>query len=221
MYTIPLYFQVTKGATPSMAGLYLVPSVVGNTIGGLLTGIYIKRTGRYKFPTVAASVCSAVAFTSLLILWRGNTNWLEALIVFPAGFGTGVVNSSIFVGLTSGVAENEIAIAGTGLYLSGNIGTVAGISGASAIYQFVLRSNLKSVLDGRPDAAKVSQAEGRIGVHCTDNITKILKKALSDLNFVQNLGPGYRKLLLPSYVDAVHYVFGKSPLESLCTPSPD
>jgi MFS family permease len=155
MFTIPLYFQVTKGASPSEAGLYLVPSIVGNTVGALLTGIFIKRTGRYKLPTILASVCSGIAFTALLILWRGDTNWLEALIVFPAGFGTGIINSSVFVGLTSGVAEDEVAIAGSGLYLSSNIGAVAGISGASAIYQFVLQRGLKAAVAGRPDGEKV------------------------------------------------------------------
>jgi MFS family permease len=155
MFTIPLYFQVTKGASPSEAGLYLVPSIVGNTVGALLTGVFIKRTGRYKLPTVLASVCSAIAFTSLLIVWRGDTHWLEALLVFPAGFGTGIINSSVFVGLTAGVADDEVAIAGSGLYLSANIGSVVGISGASAIYQFVLQRGLKAAVAGRPDAEKV------------------------------------------------------------------
>jgi hypothetical protein len=35
-FSIPLYFQVTKGASNTEAGSYLVPAVVGNTIGGLV-----------------------------------------------------------------------------------------------------------------------------------------------------------------------------------------
>jgi hypothetical protein len=43
MFSIPLYFQVTSGASNAEAGSYLVPAVVGNTIGGLMTGLVIKR----------------------------------------------------------------------------------------------------------------------------------------------------------------------------------
>jgi hypothetical protein len=43
MFSIPLYFQVTSGASNAEAGSYLVPAVVGNTIGGLMTGLIIKR----------------------------------------------------------------------------------------------------------------------------------------------------------------------------------
>jgi formate/nitrite transporter FocA (FNT family) len=44
MLLIPLYFQVTKNSSPAEAGAYLVPSVIGNTIGGLLSGSYVKRS---------------------------------------------------------------------------------------------------------------------------------------------------------------------------------
>lgn len=43
MITIPLYFQVTARASATNAGTHLVPAVVGNAIGGLISGVYIKR----------------------------------------------------------------------------------------------------------------------------------------------------------------------------------
>lgn len=43
MYFIPMYFQVTKGVSTAQGGAYLVPAVVGNTIGGLLTGYYVQK----------------------------------------------------------------------------------------------------------------------------------------------------------------------------------
>lgn len=43
MLYIPLYFEVTQRSTAAEAGAYLIPSIVGNTVGGLSTGAYIKR----------------------------------------------------------------------------------------------------------------------------------------------------------------------------------
>lgn len=43
MVTVPLYWQVVKKASMAEAGFYLIPAVVGNTLGGLLTGRLIMR----------------------------------------------------------------------------------------------------------------------------------------------------------------------------------
>jgi formate/nitrite transporter FocA (FNT family) len=43
MCIVPIYFQVTSGASTGEAGAYLIPAVIGNTVGGLLAGAWIKR----------------------------------------------------------------------------------------------------------------------------------------------------------------------------------
>ena len=43
MFTVPLYFQVTAKVSLTDAGAHLVPAVFGNAIGGLLSGVIIKR----------------------------------------------------------------------------------------------------------------------------------------------------------------------------------
>lgn len=43
MLFIPLYFEVTQNSSTAETGSYLIPSIVGNTVGGLATGAYIKR----------------------------------------------------------------------------------------------------------------------------------------------------------------------------------
>lgn len=96
-----------------------------------------------------------LAFTLVLVLWNGKTNIAESLVVFPGGFANGVAHSAVFIGLTSGVHEEEVAIAGSGLYLSGSVGAVAGVSAASAIFQYGLRASLTATLEWRGDREKV------------------------------------------------------------------
>lgn len=43
IFIVPLFFQITKNACTAAAGTYLLPAIIGNTIGGLLSGVYIKR----------------------------------------------------------------------------------------------------------------------------------------------------------------------------------
>jgi hypothetical protein len=75
--------------------------------------------------------------------------------VFPAGFGTGIANNAVFIGLMANVADNELAIAASGLSLCSSIGSVAGLTAAAAIFQAKLASGLNEVLDGRKDKSKV------------------------------------------------------------------
>jgi hypothetical protein len=56
MISIPLYFQVTSDASSTVAGAHLLPAVVGNAIGGIVSGLIIKR---YVFFTALPS-CWAV-----------------------------------------------------------------------------------------------------------------------------------------------------------------
>jgi hypothetical protein len=51
MMLVPIYFQVSAQASVTMAGAHLMPSVMGNAVGGIISGIYIKRYVFYKlFP---------------------------------------------------------------------------------------------------------------------------------------------------------------------------
>jgi hypothetical protein len=56
MVSIPLYFQVTANASVTAAGTRLVPAVIGNPVGGLLTG-YAIRGYVMSAPNVPLRIC--------------------------------------------------------------------------------------------------------------------------------------------------------------------
>ncbi len=64
MSVLPLYLQIVKGASPTEAGLLLLPLVLGIMMSSVLSGQLTARTGRYKiFPVVGTllMVCGLVA----------------------------------------------------------------------------------------------------------------------------------------------------------------
>lgn len=125
----------------------MIPSIAGNTVGGLLSVILIRRYSCTRLLIIVPSLSSGLCFTLLLLLWRGNSSVWQALFVFPSGFATGIAHSAIFVALAVGVGDTDMAIAVSELYLSGSAGGVAGLSAASAVFQSGLRSNLHHALD--------------------------------------------------------------------------
>ena len=60
---LPLYLQIVKGATPTQAGLLLLPMTLGIMFGSILSGQIISRTGRYrKFPIIGSGLLAVSLF---------------------------------------------------------------------------------------------------------------------------------------------------------------
>lgn len=43
MYSVPLYFQTTQKMSATAAGAHLLPAVIGNAVGGILSGYFIRK----------------------------------------------------------------------------------------------------------------------------------------------------------------------------------
>jgi MFS family permease len=89
---VPLYLQVATGATPTQAGLLLVPMMLGTTAATILSGRAIARTGRYKrFPLVCLAVFGAGVGMVTLVLVVAVQNSVER-----ARLGTATAATSFF-----------------------------------------------------------------------------------------------------------------------------
>lgn len=87
---LPQYFQVLRGSSPMVAGLQMLPMVLGMMCGSILAGQLISRTGRYKIFTVFGSVMIAVA--TFLLHLVGTQTPLWAVMAMAAMLGLGLGN---------------------------------------------------------------------------------------------------------------------------------
>lgn len=211
MFTVPLYFQVTAKATSTVAGAHLVPAVVGNAIGGLVSGAVIKRTGRYKALTLGATGVAALAYLALILRWHGNTNWVESLYIFPGGFGAGVVNSTLFISIQAALDPRFTAIAASTLYLTSSIGMLGGMAGVSAVLQQSLRANLNARLTvmgfGDHKKLKVRPSQS-LASHDWLTRLQIIESAVSDVHYIDKVKPLIAKVIVSSYIEALTWTHG-------------
>ncbi|RDW91785.1 MFS general substrate transporter-53 [Coleophoma crateriformis] len=187
MMLVPMYFQISAHSSMTSAGAHLMPSVIGNAVGGLLTGYIIRRTGRYKIISIIGAVSSASSYLLMALRWHGHTSFLESLYIIPGGFGNGIALSASFISLTAGVEPCQVAIASSGLFLSSNIGMVVALSLAAAILQSTLRKQLGISLEG---------VEGR---------DQIITKALSDIEYVRSLRGWVGQIVTEAYIRSLAY----------------
>jgi EmrB/QacA subfamily drug resistance transporter len=126
---VPLFLQTTTGATPTEAGLLLVPAMLGITVSTTLAGRSIARTGRYKrFPVAGLAMMTAAL--ALLAVLAGDPSRLATglgLVLFGLGFG--MVTQVLITAVQNSVDRRElgIATATTGFFraLGGAVGAAA------------------------------------------------------------------------------------------------
>src|SRR5215213_5228376 len=108
---VPLFLQVTTGATPTEVGLLLVPAMLGITVSTTLSGRAIARTGRYKRYPVAGLALMTAALV-LLAAMAGEHSQVDtgiALVIFGLGFG--MVTQVMITAVQNSVDRRELGIA--------------------------------------------------------------------------------------------------------------
>jgi EmrB/QacA subfamily drug resistance transporter len=108
---VPLFLQATTGATPTEAGLLLVPAMLGITVSTTVAGRLIQRTGRYKRYPLAGLALMAGAL-ALLAAVAGNpsrTATALALVVFGLGFG--MVGQVLITAVQNSVDRRRLGVA--------------------------------------------------------------------------------------------------------------
>jgi EmrB/QacA subfamily drug resistance transporter len=146
MVFVPLFLQVTTGATPTQAGLLLVPMMLGITLSTNVAGRVIARTGRYKaFPVGGLALMSA-GLVGLAATATQPSRTLTAIGLVVFGLGFGVVGQVLTVAVQNDVDRRQlgVAMAATSFFrgLGGGIGAAvlgavfaarAGTSGGGAL----------------------------------------------------------------------------------------
>jgi EmrB/QacA subfamily drug resistance transporter len=108
---IPLYLQTTTGATPTEAGLLLVPMMLGITASTNLAGRAIARTGRYKRYPIFGLALMAIGLALLAALTPHPSQARTAIAIAVFGFGFGMVGQVLIVAVQNGVDRNQLGVA--------------------------------------------------------------------------------------------------------------
>ncbi|RVX76118.1 hypothetical protein B0A52_00475 [Exophiala mesophila] len=196
MFSVPLYFQVTERVSNTEAGAHLFPAVFGNTISGILSGIAIQRSGKYKTIMIIGTLLAGSCYILVSLRWNGNTGWPESLYIIPGGFGTGLVQSAAFISLQASVAKETMASAISALYLFTGLGGILGL----ALLNFILQAVLRAGFEARLVALGIDAAKRK----------EIIDKATANVDYIDQLPARLAQALVGSYVHALKWTYGVS-----------
>jgi predicted MFS family arabinose efflux permease len=108
---VPLFLQATTAASPTQAGLLLIPMMIGVAASTNFAGRRIERTGRYKrYPVTGLALMSgSLALLAALAGHPSRVTTGIAIAVFGVGFG--MVSQVLIVAVQNSVDRSELGIA--------------------------------------------------------------------------------------------------------------
>jgi MFS family permease len=145
---LPAFFQVVRGISPTVSGVYLLPTMAGLLLTSITSGQLISRTGRYRFFPIAGSALTALGLYLLSLMGVGTPAVLDALYMLVLGMGIGGVMQVLVIIVQNGVPHSELGVATSGATFFRSIGGSFGTAIFGAIFANVLAGNLARHLYG-------------------------------------------------------------------------
>ena len=156
---LPLYFQITKGSSPTRSGLELTPLMAGLLVTSIVSGQLISRFGRYKAFPVAGTALMAVGMLLLTRLEVGTASSVAMLYAAIVGLGLGMVMQVLVLAVQNSVPFAVMGVATSGSTLFRQVGGSIGVSLFGAIFAARERSELASRLPAGIHVPKTTNPE--------------------------------------------------------------
>ena len=192
--SLPLYLQIVRGKSPTVAGLMLVPLMVGIIASSQTSGRIMSRTGHYKvFPIIGTALMGVamLAFSTIALetpLWR-----FEAIMVVM-GMGLGLSMQTLVISVQNALPPKDMGIATSSVTFFRSMGATFGVAAALAI----LFSSLVGNIQDRARAAKLPSA-------LIDRFSDL--SGFNDTSVIKTLPPQIQKVILQGFADSMDTVF--------------
>ncbi|KAK4167865.1 major facilitator superfamily domain-containing protein [Cladorrhinum sp. PSN259] len=118
-YFLPVYFQAVKQSGPIESGMYLMPNIIGQLLGGVISGLLVSKLGYYLPWSVGAGMLLTVGCG--LISTYGPDTSLSKWIGYQAilGMGRGLGMQIPIIALQSFLPAEDLAV-GTAIIMFGH-----------------------------------------------------------------------------------------------------
>jgi EmrB/QacA subfamily drug resistance transporter len=156
---LPAFFQVVRGISPTISGVYLLPTMAGMLVVSITSGQVIARTGKYRYFPIAGSGVMTIGLFLVSRMSPTTSTLQDALSMLVLGAGLGGVMQVLVIIVQNGVPHSELGVATSGATFFRSIGGSFGTAIFGAIFANVLIGNLASHLHGVSLPAGFSSAD--------------------------------------------------------------
>jgi EmrB/QacA subfamily drug resistance transporter len=154
------YLQISRGYSPTAAGLLTIPMVAGMLLSSTLSGILITRTGRWKRFLVGGSLLVVAGFGTLATIDHETNMVAFGCFLFMLGVGMGMTMQNLVLAVQNTVAATDLGAASSAVAFFRSLGGTIGVSVLGAVLSARVGHLISDGLAGTPHAAGGSGSVG-------------------------------------------------------------
>ena len=156
---LPQYMQIVHGASPTKAGLMMLPMVVGMMSAGIAVGQITSRTGRIRPFPIFGSLIAGLSMIGLSFVGADTSLLVVMAGMLVLGLGIGQCMQPLTIIVQNAVPPSEIGVATSSATFFRQLGGTLGVAVFLSLLFSTLGDNIKNAFtDAAPGIAKASQA---------------------------------------------------------------
>ncbi|MEX5719641.1 MFS transporter [Geodermatophilus maliterrae] len=156
------YLQISRGYSPTAAGLLTIPMVGGLLVSSTVSGILITRYGRWKGYLVAGSLLVVAGFGLLATIDHETSMVPLGVFLFVLGTGIGMTMQNLVLAVQNTVAASDLGAASSAVAFFRSLGGTIGVSVLGAVLSSRVGTLIAAGLP--PEAAAAGSGSGSIGL---------------------------------------------------------
>ncbi|KAK2736293.1 hypothetical protein FQN57_000823 [Myotisia sp. PD_48] len=188
-YFLPIYFQIVLRVGPILSGVYILPQVIGLSVVAMLTGFFIRKTGRYLWIIRISMAITTLGYGLFLDL-KTYTSW-PRLIMYQliSGIGIGPNFQAPLIALQNNIPAGDVAAATSTFGFMRQLATSSSIVLGSVVYQNVMKG-------------KAEYFQRILGPEMAEHFTGSI--AGSNIEMMKQLTPTQVQLVIAEYTKALN-----------------
>jgi EmrB/QacA subfamily drug resistance transporter len=213
---LPLYLQIVKGATPTQAGLMLLPMTAGIMAGSIFSGQMIARTGRYKIFPVVGSMLLVLGLLLVSFVGVDTPLWQTMLIMTVFGLGLGGNMQPLVLAVQNAVPPRDMGVATSSATFFRQMGGTLGTAVFLAILFSTVGGKIKGAFRVPENSAALQAAVSDPNVLADPtnaSVAAAIKSggalpagALDDTSFLSHLDPRLARPFLEGFAGSINLV---------------
>lgn len=153
------YFQISRGHTPTEAGLLTIPMMAGILVSSIVGGRLVTRTGKLKPFLITGAVALTAGLVILGLLDQHTPMVLIGFAMVLVGAGVGLTLQNFVLVVQNAVALTDIGAASATVVFFRSLGGTVGVAVLGAV---LARQVGVGTADGVPPATAYGDATGHV-----------------------------------------------------------
>jgi hypothetical protein len=215
---LPLYLQIVKGQSATMAGLLMLPLMLGIMTATTVSGRLISKTGRYRVFPIIGMLAMGGALLLFSTIGVDTPLWPTLTFALLMGLGLGLCMQTLLLAVQNGVPPTEVGVASGSATFFRQMGGTAGTAVFLSILFGVIGDRIASALRAAAQSTEFTSAMRDPQVLANPANRAVLDAVqhgaagggglnLNDTSFLSRIDPRLARPFLEGFSSSIDTVF--------------